>query len=199
MNRTLGLRYCDANFIDLYLRKLRGLDPVDIPEVVITAVFKYVETVEKGDIYEINPNDVCRALETYGLRNWSLDARQIVQLITGDNWYLDFTDEQAAKVKTLLLNESDRVKIDSKIIDALNAAKVYFFDGVKFETNPHNAANQNVCGVCMETITNKHSIYRLSCHHGFHQLCICRWCARGTQTCPLCRAQVDKLQPIAFV
>lgn len=45
------------------------------------------------------------------------------------------------------------------------------------------------CPVCLQAVRSRASMHTLpKCGHGFHTKCVRAWLARGTLTCPVCRA-----------
>ena len=49
------------------------------------------------------------------------------------------------------------------------------------------------CGCCLEPFNKNENVVQLKCHatHVFHRQCLIEWSARGSLSCPFCRAPIS--------
>lgn len=63
------------------------------------------------------------------------------------------------------------------------------FEDLKFSTGCCNAAEEEVCSICLVELDNDDAVSQIQkCKHVFHMNCIEKWMERGRFTCPLCRS-----------
>ncbi|KAB2091329.1 hypothetical protein E1A91_A03G186900v1 [Gossypium mustelinum] len=63
------------------------------------------------------------------------------------------------------------------------------FEDLKFSAGCCNAAEEEVCSICLVEFDNDDAVSQIQkCKHVFHMNCIEKWMERCHFTCPLCRS-----------
>jgi hypothetical protein len=76
-------------------------------------------------------------------------------------------------------------------LDSLAIGKLHPLAEVYFEENQDQTLceKEDVCVICIETITYQRNRRVLSCGHTFHKMCVLRW-LKTKKSCPTCRLDI---------